>query len=372
MIYRAAKDLGGSCCSRSGGFLAPTATRRRRIHPNPRSGIYGRMAGFLRWIFIVSFWIPAAWAAQFTTASNEISCRLDPPAKYGVPDGTVADLIMSGGMRLQSVAVSGSGRVTFSGLSPGKYTVSVRAKGFLPVDEEVDIPAGYARNVVNVLIRLRPRLEPEGGPPRKVERTVGIGSLRVPENALDELRRAEDAASKGHLAEAVEHAEKAAQLYPDYFEAYNNLAVYQSQLGRQKQAVQTLLKAVSLQPDAVGANLNLGRVLIDLNRPQEAVLYLRHAAEVDKTAAEIQYHFARALILCRRLPDAVQPLKRALAAEPPVSHAQYLLANVLYQLGDLAGAVQELQGYLKTNPRNAEELSRQLQNWRKQAAAVRG
>ncbi len=310
------------------------------------------------------------WAAQVSMASNEIACRLEPPPSYSLPDGAVVDLTMASGMRLQSAAVSGNGSVRFPGLPPGKYTVTIQAKGFLPIEEEVEIPAGYTRNLVNVLIRLRPLPTPEGGPPPNAERTVGLGSLRIPDDALNELRGAEDAAAKGHLAEAVEHAEKAVSIYPEYFEAYNNLAVYQSQLGKKDRAVEMLQKAVSIQPDAVGANLNLGRVLIELNRAQEAILYLRHAAQVDKTASEIQYHLARALILSNRLPDAVQPLKRALEMEPPVSHAQFLLAHVLYQLGDFGGAIHELEAYLKTKPSNSDELREQLRKWKAQWSAI--
>ncbi len=322
-------------------------------------------------VIVSALSLAVVWPAQVQRGANRIECRLEPPPGYTMPDNAAVSLTMSSGGKVDSAVPSGSGVVTFSELSPGSYSISVRAERFLPVSQDVEIPSGYLQSTVHVNLRLTPRPDARNAPPEGGERTVGVGSLKVPEEALSELKEAEKAAARENLDEAVQHAEKAVEFYPDYFAAYNNLAVYQSQMGRNEKAVSLFKKALSLQPDAVGASLNLGRVLIDLKRPQEALLYLQHAAEVDRTSSEIQYHLARALILCLRLPDSIKPLERALELQPPVNHARFLLAHVRYELGDIRGAIQEMDAYLKTRPPKADELEQQLRTWKKLEASAR-
>lgn len=287
-----------------------------------------------------------------------------------MPDNAVIELRMASGGQIDSGIPSGNGRLTFTGLAPGKYLLSVRAEGFLSITQDVEIPSGSIHGIIHVALRLTPPPEPDGAASTKSERTVKVDSLRVPEDALNELKQAEKAAAAGQLQQAIEHTEKAVEIYPAYFEAYNNLAVYQSKTGRNEEAVSVFEKALTLQPDAVGANLNLGRVLIDLKRPQEALLYLQHAAEVDRTSSEIQYHLARALILCLRLPDSIKPLQRALELKHPVNHARFLLAHVRCELGDMPGAIREMEAYLKTKPPKADELKQQLRTWQKLVASA--
>lgn len=318
-------------------------------------------------VVILGLSLTVSWATQIQQGADQIDCRLDPPPGYAMPDNAVVSLSNSAGGQVDSAVPSGNGRATFSSLAAGKYSISVTAEGFLPVTQDVEIPSGYLRSTLHVNIQLRPRPEANGAPSKEGERTVGVDSLKVPGEALDELKQAEKAASRKHFDEAIRHAEKAAELYPEYFVAYNNLAVYETQAGRNERAVAHLKKALTLEPDAVGANLNLGRILIDLKRPEEAVLYLQHAAQIDRTASEIQYHLARSLILCSRLPDSIKPLKRALELQPPVEHARFLLAHVYHELGDVTGAVAQLDLYLKTKPKNERELKQTLRTWKAQA-----
>ncbi|MEJ2027957.1 MAG: ELM1/GtrOC1 family putative glycosyltransferase, partial [Limibacillus sp.] len=85
---------------------------------------------------------------------------------------------------------SGNGRVVFSGLTAGKYTLSVRAEGYLPVTQDVEIPSGYLRSTVNVNISLRPRPEASGAPPNHLARALILcgrlpDSIKVLNRALE-------------------------------------------------------------------------------------------------------------------------------------------------------------------------------------------
>jgi tetratricopeptide (TPR) repeat protein len=274
--------------------------------------------------------------------------------------------MLSGGL-IDSATPQGSGRFTFEGLKAGKYVVSVRADGFIPIEEPVEIPSGYIHNTVNLIIRLTPKPETVKKPPG--EKTVVVQSLAVPKEAQNEIIMAEKAAKAGDLGKAIQHAGKALEFYPEYFKAHNNLAVYYFQSGNKQASVDHLKKALSLNPDAAGANANLGRVYLELKRPTDAIPYLKRASELDQTSSDVQYHLARAYILSFQFPEATKPLRLALKLEPPVEHARFLLAHVLYEQRDVAEAIRELELYLKTKPENQRELERRLGEWRSELSS---
>lgn len=323
--------------------------------PVPRSNPVILVSIVALGVLIGGLWVTPALGA------NRIECRLQVPPDYSLPQAIQVDLKMLGGGLIDSATPQGNARFTFSGLEAGKYVVSVRADGFLPVEEPVEIPSGYIHNTVNLIIRLTPEPASEGTPAG--EKTVVLQSLRVPEQAQKEIEKAEKAAKGGNLRKAIEHAERALKHYPDYFKAYNNLAVYCHQVDDNERAVELLSKALALNPDAVEANSNLGRILLQMKQPEEAVPYLKRASELDQTSAEIQYHLARAYILTFHFPESLEPLRRALELDPPVEHARFLLAHVLYELGDISGAVEELTLYILTDPKDRQELEQRRVAW---------
>ena len=301
--------------------------------------------------------------ASYPVLGARLECSLDVPSGYRVPDNAQIDLSMASGSRIDSAVAQGNGHITFDRVGTGSYIISVRADGYLPATQEVEVPSGYVgSSVFSVSIRLTPEPQPEGRPPS--EKTVSLGSLKVPPEAIEEVQTAEKAASDGRLQEAIDHTEKAVEIYPAYFEAYNNLAVYQYQAGRPEKAVEYFERALILKPDAAGTNTNLGRVLLDLNQPQKAVVYLERAAKVNPASSEVQYHLARAYILSSVLDRSVKPLQLAVQLQPPIEHARFLLAHVYYQLGNVSSAVQELESYLKSKPNNERELKQTLRAWK--------
>jgi Tfp pilus assembly protein PilF len=307
---------------------------------------------------MVSFTLPALGA--------RLMCRLEVPPGYPLPDSAQVDLKMMSGSLVNSAVAQGNGSITFDRVGEGSYTVTVRAEGYQPASQDIQVPSGYVgTSVLSVTVRLVPEPQPEGRTPS--EKTVHVESLKVPRQAIEEIQLAEKAAAKGSLDEAIQHSEKAVEIYPAYFEAYNNLAVYQYQAGRPERAVDYFERALILNPDAAGTNANLGRVLLDLNQPQKAISYLERAAKLNPTSSEIQYHLARAYILSSVLEQSIKPLQLALQLQPPVEHARFLLAHVYYQLGDISSAITELDLYLKTKPKNASELQRTLRAWKGEA-----
>lgn len=321
-----------------------------------------RSQSFLRWLAPTPVWVCLSVAAM----GAQIRCLIDVPRGYSLPDNVEVALNMASGSRLESGVAQGNGHFTFEHLGEGSYVIVVRAEGFRPASQDVNVPSGFLGGTpFNVTIRLFPEVQPEGRPPN--EKTVQVKSLQVPAEAVEQVHLAEEAAARGSLDEAIQYTEKAVEIYPAYFAAYNNLAVYHYQAGHPNRAVRYFERALVLNPDAAATNSNLGRVLLDLHRPEQALRYLEHAAELAPTSGEIQYHLGRALIVSGRYSESTKPLRRALESLPPIEHAHFLLAHVLYELEDIQGAINELTTYLKTDPEDERELKNLLKNWKDEA-----
>lgn len=300
----------------------------------------------------------------YSQAQNRIEGRLQAGSGSKLPDNIKVTLKLFSGSQVDSVMVSGNARFSFRGLSAGKYVVSVHAEGFFPVEEQVEIPSGYIHNIVNVIINLRPRKTGDAVQKLNREKTVSIGSLKVPSKAQKEVAEAEKAAAKGRYREAIKHAEKALDIYPDYFEAYNNSAVYHYQEGEAERAVELFGKALKLNPQAVRSHINLGRVYLELSRPKQAIPHFKRAAELNPSSSEIHYHLGRAFILAYQFGLSVKPLRKALELDPPVEHARFFLAHVLYELGNKSDAVYQLELYLKSDPKDRRKLGEKLNQWK--------
>ena len=102
-----------------------------------------------------------------------LECSLEVPRGYPVPDNARVDLSMASGSQLESAVAQANGHVTFERIAAGKYTISVRADGYLPTTQDVEVPSGYiGSSIFNVMIRLTPEPQPEGRP--KGEKTVSL------------------------------------------------------------------------------------------------------------------------------------------------------------------------------------------------------
>ncbi len=79
------------------------------------------------------------------------------------------------------------------------------------------------------------------------------------------------------LREAVTHAQRAAELRPDYAEAYLYWGLALKYLGDPKAAIEPLRKGVACSPTDVVLQLTLGEVLLAVGRHQEAETHVENA-----------------------------------------------------------------------------------------------
>ncbi|MCL6564992.1 MAG: tetratricopeptide repeat protein [Acidobacteriia bacterium] len=256
------------------------------------------------------------------------------------------------------------GRFEFQGRTQVIQIIRVESDGESYAETVVDfIPSGISP-FVHVYLR---RLEKPVAPKPEESITSAAALTPVPRGARREFERGVELMQKNRPAEARARFEAAIQLFPDYVEAYNELAVLLLREGQLEAAEVHLRRALEIDPAAANVLLNLGLCLVRRGRPSEAVRFLDRAVQLQPRNAPAQLLYGVALFLEGREDLAEPVLLRAYElGGKQVSEAQYHLARIYLKRNDAARAARALETYLQDTPNapNAAQLQetlRQLQ-----------
>jgi tetratricopeptide (TPR) repeat protein len=170
-----------------------------------------------------------------------------------------------------------------------------------------------------------------------------IGELQTVSNVVAETQRnkrssAERSYSQGlaqlsrdDFGRAVSYFEKAAEIDPNYAEAWYQAGYCYGVLGKHSDALRASKQAVKLRPDWAAVYVNIGASSYALGQYKDALEAYRQAAKLDDDNADIQYALGLTLSRLDRPDEEILAYKRALALKP-----------------DLVGALDRLgQAYLK-------------------------
>jgi tetratricopeptide (TPR) repeat protein len=189
--------------------------------------------------------------------------------------------------------VSGDGSFTFRNLDAGSYMLRVLdLHGESVYEEPITVHEG-----LEIAIRLQ---APKGS--KAPSGTVSAHDLAhpLPRNALKEYTAAKKAAAGGDQDKAIAHYQKAVAMYPDFAEAWNDLAVAFIRKDRVADAADCLQKAAAIQPRMSMIQSNLSLVQAKLGRLDEAENSARLALELDSESPRAQQALALSLALRKR------------------------------------------------------------------------
>jgi Flp pilus assembly protein TadD len=310
--------------------------------------------------FALGLLLGTAPASAQLQSQKQIDGRVQTVTGEPLPDAAIVLLKGRVGNEISRSRLGTGGYFSFSSLSAGQYRVVVQAEGFLTAEESVVIPQS-SQNTITVSIQVARVAPEEKSPPG--DGTVPVQSLAIPREAVQALSRAEKAAAKDDLREAIRHLEEAIRLAPNYFEAYNNLGVCHYRRGERMEAIRMFERALAIHRDALMPHANLGLIYLELSQPDRALPHLKKAAQLNASRTLTHYQLGRAHILLGQFAAAVGPLRRAAEGDPRISHAHFLLAHTFYEIGETSEAVRELRRYLATDPRDEAGLQTLLREW---------
>ena len=160
---------------------------------------------------------------------------------------------------------------------------------------------------------------------------------------------------KGQVDEAIVHFQKALEIRPDQAEFHNGLGITLVQKGQVDEAIAHYQKAIQLKPDYADAHNNLGIALLRKGQPdEEAMIQFQKALKINPDYAEAHYNLSAAFGMRGRLDEAIEQCRKAIQLKPDYADAHGNLANVLAAQGRLEEAIPEYRRTLELMPESAQ------------------
>lgn len=280
-------------------------------------------------------------------------------------EGTIIVKLQSTQFGELQVVADSSGAFQFSSLSPGNYTVVVKAGDDYEVAREavyIDTDLNLSRSGARVPATTRRytvmlHLQLKQGASTKPA-VVNAALAAVPEKARKLYEKGVEQARTIDAAKAAETLKEAVALYPNFPLALNELGVQYLRLRQVSKAVEVLTEAVKLDPGAFASRLNLGVALLESRQFNGAEEQLREALKRNANAATAHMYLGIALLRLAKHEEAEKELIVATQANAAqLSMANYYLGGLYWKKKDYPRAVEQLEKYLLLSP-NAPDVER--------------
>jgi tetratricopeptide (TPR) repeat protein len=255
------------------------------------------------------------------------------------------------GQGFQKVTFATGGRFYFNEVPAGNYMLVASSEG--RKDAVINL-AGWAPHSSDPMISLvlGPRLREELPPGDPV---VSVETLRIPEKAQREFHKGLEFLQKDELQKAEKHLLKALEIYPEYFQAYNNLGVLSMRLNRPDKAEENFEKAIEISPESIIAQKNLGFVRLAAGEPEEAISPLGTAVNLDSEDASAHAYLAEAYFLNEEVDKAKEHFQRALLLDPKLAYPNYRMGHIALEEAKYAQALKYFRQFLALDPAQGRE-----------------
>jgi tetratricopeptide (TPR) repeat protein len=147
----------------------------------------------------------------------------------------------------------------------------------------------------------------------------------------------------GRLEEAASSYRSAADAWPEYLEAVENLAAVLFALGRYAESAQAYARAAELRPENAAALAGLGASLLGAGEPEKALPALRRALGIDPDQPQASAALGAVLARLGRMDEAIPTARKAVALHPGSADAHFSLAHLLLQNGDFEEGWREFE-----------------------------
>ena len=275
-----------------------------------------------------------------------------------MPDGSQSQSVKirlegNEGELIRDSFTDSTGNFEVRSLGTGIFTIIVPSddRRYATTTERFEITR-YSPDVVAISVYLNAK--EESGPRRKGERhTISAKEANgsIPKKAREAYDLSVDLSRHGKTREAIEELKRAIAIYPEYFQAYNDLGVAYIKLDLIDDAIRALEKSAVLDPKAFNPRLNLGIANVRRQDFQRAEPHLRAAVAIDSSLPLAHLYLGITLWKTSRSNEAEDEFARALSlGGSDIAIAHYYLGQLYAGKGRIADAVAELETYLKQKP----------------------
>jgi protein O-mannosyl-transferase len=159
-----------------------------------------------------------------------------------------------------------------------------------------------------------------------------------------------DLTNINQLDEAVEHAQAALVLKPNYAGAHDALAVALAKQGKTDEAIGQFRQALALNQNSADVFCDFGAILEAKGQMPEAIENLQRAVQQQPEMFQAHWYLARALAKTGRLQESLEHLQIAAELHPEFVEAQINMGHVLDALGHFPEALAHYTEALRLQP----------------------
>jgi len=229
-----------------------------------------------------------------------------------------------------------------------KYRVN--ARGYRPVEGQVDISTQPCRALESITLRALPGTIPGSEPP--AAGTIDARVAAIPAEAKKEFDDGQRAISGNDFTGSVPHLRKAIEFYPRYAEAYQLLAVAQLQTGQAPQAETSLVKAIEIEERMPRAQYLLGKLYAMTGRAQLAEKPFARFAELDPQNPDAYFELAKVNFALSKFPEAETHARKAIDLKERDAGVYIVLGYSLLRQDKPAPARRAFQQFLSHDPKS--------------------
>src|SRR6266403_787250 len=248
----------------------------------------------------------------------------------------------------RSVLTDLEGHFEVRSLPPSTYEIVVDEPGYEPAQTSARLDGASSKRVLYLN-------SPNTVPTERNSYTVSARELKIPGKARREYEKGLGSLAKKDVAGSLSHFTKAAEAFPDYYEAYYHVGVAETKLGHKDQARRAFQKAIDLSGGGYAwAEFGFGYLLYLEGKSEEAVTIIQRGLEADDSSHVGYLILGMALLRLERLEEAERSAHEALLRKPNFAQAYLVLADVYARRHEYRAQMQDLDVYLKLEPNGAE------------------
>jgi len=226
-----------------------------------------------------------------------------------------------------SVKTNKKGNFIRVGIPPALYNISVEYKGYFPFRTQFRIGLGKQEKLTIILEKIPPK----------------IGENKDFINGINQFKQ-------GHYIEACGLFEKAAQKFPENFEAFFNLGLSYYNIEKIDDAITSLEKAVKLNSGIAEVHFALGECYYQKENKEKAIEAFSNVLKLQPNNAKAYYNLGITHYKYNEMKEAINAFEKSIDLEPEYSSAYYQLGLASIKIGDIEKGVQYLEEFLRLNP----------------------
>jgi tetratricopeptide (TPR) repeat protein len=184
--------------------------------------------------------------------------------------------------------------------------------------------------------------------------SVAAVDLNVPDSARKEFEKANEDMARHDWTSALLRLNRAISAYPQYAQAFNNLAAVYGHMNDSPHEREALEKAIELNDHLVPALVNLAKLCFQDKDAAHAETLLEKASRVEPSNPEIMTLLAQAQLLNKHF-DAAIATAHNVHTMPHQNFAlvHYIAARAFERENHLQNALAELQVFLTEEPKGS-------------------